>query len=54
MMRTHIMIDDELMTDVLKVTGIKRSGRTGTSNLAGIKATGKNKTKKVRCVGRRS
>ena len=22
-MRTHIMIDDELMTDVLKLTGIK-------------------------------
>lgn len=51
------MIDDELMTDVLKLTGIKSKREAveqGLRTLLALKQQEKIKHKKVRCVGRRS
>jgi Arc/MetJ family transcription regulator len=56
-MRTNIMIDDDLMADVLKLTGIKSKREAveqGLRTLLALKQQEKIKHKKVRCVGRRS
>jgi Arc/MetJ family transcription regulator len=56
-MRTNIIIDDELMTDVLKLTGIKSKREAleqGLRILLALKQQEKIKHKKVCCVGRPS
>jgi len=56
-MRTNIMIDDDLMADVLKLTGIKSKREAveqGLRTLLALKQQEEIKHKKVRCVGGRS
>jgi len=56
-MRTNIMIDDDLMADVLKLTGIKSKREAveqGLRTLLALKQQEQIKHKKAHCVGRRS
>ncbi|MFA5923005.1 MAG: type II toxin-antitoxin system VapB family antitoxin [Methylococcaceae bacterium] len=54
-MRTNIMIDDELITDVLKINGIKSKREAvelGLRTLLALKQQGKNKIQKGALCGK--